>query len=145
MKILDYIFYRIYYYCKHYDDKETALTGSIMLVCFICDRILYPGYESLQLLILGRNNFSFWQDLIIESPILIYLTYRYIKNKEKILNSFAHHKYSKTSSFIFIFSVLFGTIIISLNLAIYLDNLIKRKELEGTWNIPEFFRTFVGE
>ena len=144
MRFLDYIFYRAYFHYKHFANDGAVLGRSILYTCFICDRILFPIYSSLEWLCLGRVNSSYWQDLIIESPILIYLIYRYTKNKDKILKIFNHHKYSKIESYFFMFTMLFGMCLITFKLTMYLESQIKKRELEGTWNISEIIRTFVG-
>ena len=144
MRFLDYIFYRAYFHYKHFANDGAVLGRSILYTCFICDRILFPIYSSLEWLCLGRVNSSYWQDLIIESPILIYLTHRYITKKDKILKIFNHHKYSKIASYFFMFTTLIGMCLITLILEMYLQSQILKRGLEGTWNIPEFFSNFVG-
>ena len=144
MRFLDYIFSCAYFHYKHYANDGTVLASSILYTCFICAMILHPLYTSLELLCLGHNNYKAWQELIIESPIFIYLLYRYIKNKDEILNRFANHKYSKTFSFIFMFFMFMGMFIIPIILSNYLRSQILKRGLEGSWNIPEIFSEFTG-
>ncbi len=143
MKLLDYIFYCAYSYFRTLND-DIKLPNSILYVYMICYTILYPIVTSLEWLCLGHCNLKTWQIILIESPLIIYLIYRYIKYKKEILDKFAHCHYSKKKSFIFIILLLFVLLILANVIAYNLQSRILKRGLEGTWNIPEFFSNFAG-
>ena len=141
MRFLDYIFYCAYSHFRNLKDGAELPSSIIYLYC-ICYTILYPIVTSLELLCSGHCNLKTWQIILIESPLIIFLIYRYVKHKKTILKKFAHCNHSKKFLFIFLWSFWMVLIIISLNLSIYLQKQILKRGLEGTWNIPEFFSNF---
>ena len=143
MRFLDYIFYCAYSHYKNINSGD-EMVASIIYTWLVCDRLLFPIYKSLEYLCFGHSTLSFWKVLVLESPLIVFLIYRYVKHKKTILKKFAHCNHSKKFLAYFIFLLLFGISIITLILSIYLKNQILKRGLEGTWNIPEFFSNFAG-
>ena len=144
MRFLDYIFYCAYSHFRNLKDGAELASSIIYLYC-ICYTILYPIVTSLELLCSGHCNLKTWQIILIESPLIIFLIYRYVNHKKTILKKFTHFNHSKKFLFIFLWSFWMVLIIISLNLSIYLQKQILKRGLEGTWNISEFISNFAGE
>ena len=144
MRFLDYIFYCAYSHFRNLKDGAELPSSIIYVYCF-CYTILYPIVTALECLCLGHLSLKTWQIILIESPLIVFLIYRYVKHKKTILKKFAHCNHSKKFLAIFIFFLMFVTIIVVLKLSLYLQNQILKRGLEGTWNIPEFFSNFAGE